>query len=127
MLVSRVTLAGTILTPGFGDQAGDIVLCVAKPGRLLTPILAEFVQYPMRQVSPQCIRREFIRGFPVRTRRLVHCAQQVVRDVQVVLGCHDALCSSVPQTCQAIHTAISPLMRRGRRMSRAALSFWFWA
>jgi len=85
MLVSRVTLAGTILTPGFGDQAGDTGLRVTQPERLLTPVLAEFLQLPVRQVPPQGIRRDFIRGFPVRTRCFGHRAQQIVRDMQVVL------------------------------------------
>ena len=66
MLVSRVTLDATILTPGFSDQAGDIGLSVAKPEGLLTPILAELHQLPVRQVSPKGIGRDLIRGFPVR-------------------------------------------------------------
>jgi len=100
MLVSRVTLAATILTPGFGDQAGDIGLRIAQPERLLTPILAEFLQLPVRQVSPQGIRRDFIRGLPVGTCRFGHRAQRIVRDMQVVLSCHTALCSRVPHMRQ---------------------------
>ena len=93
MLVSSVTLAATILTPGFSDQAGDIGLRVAEPERLLTPLLAEFLQLPVRQVSPKGIGRDFIRGFTVRARGFIHGAQQIVRDMQVVLGGHAALCS----------------------------------
>jgi hypothetical protein len=63
--VSRATLAATILTPGFSDQAGDIGLRVSKPERLLTPILAEFLQLPVCQVSPKGIGGDFVRGFPV--------------------------------------------------------------
>ena len=37
---SRVSLAATILTPGFSDRAGDIGLRVAKPARLLEPAAA---------------------------------------------------------------------------------------
>ncbi|SPF53480.1 exported hypothetical protein [Candidatus Sulfopaludibacter sp. SbA4] len=100
-MVSRVTLAATILTPGFSDQAGDIGLRIAKPTRLLAPILAEFLQLPMRQISPQGVRRDFIRGLSFGTRRFIHRDQQIVWDMQVVLGCHDALRSSVPQTHEA--------------------------
>src|ERR1035437_1019041 len=94
MLVSRVTLGATILTPGFSDQAGDIGLSVAKPERLLTPIPAEFFQLRVRQISPKGIGRDFIRDFPVRARRFVHRAKQIVGDRQVVVGRHTtALCS----------------------------------
>jgi len=78
---------------GIQRSAGDIGLGVAKPERLLTPIPAEFFQLPVRQISPQGIGRDFIRGFPVGTRRFVHRAQQIVRDMQVVVGRHTALCS----------------------------------
>jgi hypothetical protein len=98
-LVSSVTLAlaATIFAPGFRDQAGDAGLCICQPARLLTPILAEFCQVAVCQISPQGFRSEFIGGFPVRTGRFTHRAQQIVRDMQAVLGCHDALLFSVPQ------------------------------
>src|SRR5450755_3717768 len=53
------------------------------------------------QVSPQDIRRELIRGFPVGARRFIRGAEQIVPDVQVVLGCYDALRFSVAQLRQA--------------------------
>jgi len=88
--ISRVTLAlgATVLTPGFCDQAGDIGFRVAQPARLLTPILAKVVQLAVRQISPQGVRRDLVRGFALRTRGFIHRAQQFVRDTEVVLGCH---------------------------------------
>jgi hypothetical protein len=82
-------LTTTASRQGFCHQAGDIVFREAQPARLLTPILAEFFQLPMCQVSLQAVRREFIRGSPVGTRNFMHCAQQIVRDMQIVLSCHD--------------------------------------
>ena len=81
---------------GLSDQARDIGLRVAEPARLLTPILAEFFQVAVCKISPQGFRSEFIGGFPVRAGGFTHRAHQVVRDMQVVLCCHDALFLSVP-------------------------------
>ena len=117
-----MTLAATILTPGFSDQAGDIGLRVAKPARLLTPILAEFFQLPVCQVSLQGIRREFIRGFALRTRRFIHRAQQIVRDMQVVLSCRGALGSSVPHPRQ-VGDPLSATCRRSEISSPAIRYF----
>ena len=78
-----MTLASTVLTPGFGDQARDIGLGVAKPARLVAPIPGEFFQLPVCQVSLEGIGREFIRSSAVRARRFIDRAQQVVRDMQL--------------------------------------------
>lgn len=80
-----------IRAPGFCDKAGDIGLRVVQPTQMLTPMLAEMVWIAVRQISAKSICHDFIRGFSGRTCRLVHHDQQVVRDVQAVLGCHDAL------------------------------------
>ena len=55
-----------MLTPGFGNQAGDIGLRVTQMSRLLTSILAKFFQLPMRQVPEQGIGRDLVRSFPIR-------------------------------------------------------------
>jgi hypothetical protein len=83
-VVSRVALAltATILTPGFCDQAGNVGFRVAELAGLATPMLAKFFQLSMCQVAPQCVRREFICGFPMRTCRFIDFAQQVVRAKQ---------------------------------------------
>jgi hypothetical protein len=49
-------------------------------------------------VSPQGVRRNFIGGIPVRIGRFIHRGEQIVRDMQVVPGCHAALCFRVPHT-----------------------------
>jgi hypothetical protein len=65
-------LAVTILTPGFSDQSGEIGLGVAEPERLLAPIPGEFVQLPVRPISPQGIRRDLIGGSSIGAGRLIH-------------------------------------------------------
>src|ERR1017187_5421017 len=76
-------------------------------------MLAELFQLAVCQVSPQGVRREFVLGFPIRTRRFIYRAQQIVRDVQVVLGCHRPLLFSVPHMRQVG----GPLYRRCGRDS----------
>jgi hypothetical protein len=83
-------LTTTASRPRFRDQAGAIVFRKGQPARLLTPICAEFFQLPMCQISLQGVRREFIRATPVCARRLMHRAQQIVRDMQCALIRHVA-------------------------------------
>jgi len=81
-----------MLAPGLGNQAREIGLGITQPARLLASVPAEFIQFMMRQVSPQGIRRDFIRSSSVRTRGFTHRAQQIVRDMNIVVRCHAALC-----------------------------------
>jgi len=74
------------------------------------------------QVSLQSIRREFIRGFALRTRRFIHRAQQIVRDMQVVLSCRGALGSSVPHPRQ-VGDPLSATCRRSEISSPAIRYF----
>ena len=101
MLVSRVTLVGTVLAPGLINQAENICLGIAEPFGLPTPILTQFFQLPVCYVSAQGLCREIIGRSPIRHRHFMHRTEKIVRNMQIVPGCHIASSLRVPHRLNA--------------------------